>query len=127
MDKISEERVIAYSRAKAISDGVLVDITEYSIESDYKCTVAVSKDLYETYLLPDDFSKRLLGVSVAKRIYDMLLYFKFAAALNVKGNISVFLFPIDTSKGEDQVKVKAIVGPGDNQEPVLTMVLPYEL
>ncbi len=108
----------------AISDGVLIDISTIAKEAGFKVPVAVTEGLYNSWIEPDDYSKSQ-GQSIEGLLWDVLMHLHYAS----KGATSstIFVNVVFASKdGSKTVKVKAVIGPGDTYEPVLTIMLVHE-
>ena len=119
------EVIDSYSRAEAIQDGVLVDVSTMAAEAGIRFPVAVTRQLWDTYIIPDPRSERL-GQSQSGRLWDVLHMFRMAAA---RSSDSIMLFRLYFIMKERQrrlVTLKAVLGPGDTPEPVITIMLPHE-
>lgn len=117
--------IYSYTRAQAIEDGVLVDVSEMAKEAGVRFPVAVTRALYDGYVTPDPRSIPL-GQSVAGRLWDTLYMFR-TAAKRFSGD--TLLYRLTFIMGEQQprlVELKAVIGPGDTPEPVITIMLPDE-
>ena len=112
------EVISSYSRAQAIEDGVLVDVTETAREAGIKYPVALPRAVFERCVaLP----KRYRGLEDVKgRLWDVLSMFRFAAR---RGGDTLLYKLIVTRR---TVILKAVIGPGDTPEPVITIMLPDE-
>lgn len=115
----------SYTRAEAIEDGVLIDASAMAAEAGIKYPVAITANAWETYIRPDDRS-RAEGQSEAGRLWDVLSVFRYAAR-NTVGDVRHFsvLF-IMKARQRRFGTFKAVCGPGDNGEPVITIMLPEE-
>jgi uncharacterized protein DUF6573 len=118
--------IYAYTRAQAIEDGVLVDVTETAKEAGIKFPVALTATVYGKYVeVPDG----VIGQDETGRLWDVLWMFRCAAA---KFNGSTLLFKLyvrnhnEELSERDLVTLKGVCGPGDNAEPVITIMLPEE-
>ncbi len=133
--------IYAYTRAQAIQDGVLVDVTETAKEAGIVYPTAVTQALWDGYIVPPESLKGIQDVQ--GRLWDVLTMFSFSARAMKKTNPDVAESPRDTaqtlffkvifqmpSKGGnpkmETVNLKAICGPGDNAEPILTIMLSGE-
>lgn len=108
----------------AITDGVLIDISEISKEAGFKIPVAVTDTLYNGYLVPED-APRNRGQDTTGRIWDMLILLN----LKCKGsseNTVLFSVRMLMRGGPEMVQMKSVIGPGDKGEPVITIMLPNE-
>ena len=127
MDNLTEfygEPVYVYSRADAISDGFLVDVSQMAKEAGFRCPVAVTRTVWETYVVPDERA-RLRGQSEQGRLWDILWLLREAIRTHGK----TFLFQVYFIMKEKQIQLvtlKSICGPGDTPDPVITIMLPDE-
>jgi hypothetical protein len=113
--------VYSYTRKQAIKDGILVDVTAQAKETGFKVPVAITSTVYDKYI-PSD----LHGQDERGRLHD-LLWMLFLKARGCEERIIFFevIFQMTESK-QEVIKLKAIIGPGDTPEPVLTIMLPEE-
>jgi len=119
------EVIHSYSREEAINDGVLLDATEMAKEAGIRYPVAITRELWETYILPDPRAEKH-GQSWAARLWDVLSVFRMVAARSSKDIIYFRVYFIMKERQKRQAILKAICGPGDTPEPVITIMLPHE-
>ena len=117
--------ISTYTRAQAIADGVLIDISATAAKHGFKLHTVVTDNLYHRYLTPPDGLSAGEGQSLAGRLHDLLTMAMLAARKGLGRNRVEFevLFLMRPGK-LDLVKVIAHVGPGDDPAPVLTLMLP---
>ena len=114
-----------YTRAQAIEDGVLIDVTDVAKKAGIKYPVALTNAVWFTYIVPDDRS-RVQGQSENGRLWDTLWMFRIAAR-RTEGAIMYFkLYFIMKERLKKLVTLKAVVHPGDDMKPVITIMLPEE-
>ena len=114
-----------YTRRQAINDGVLVDVTPTAREAGFRCPVAVTHAVWADYVAPDQ-DDRELGQSEAGRLWDVLMLLRHVAARATDG-AEVRLPVAFVLHGHLRtVKLKAVAGPGDDGELVVTVMLPDE-
>ena len=118
--------VFEYSRAQAIADGVLIDVTEQAKATGFKVHTVVTGTLYHGYVVPP---AGLVpeGQSVTGRLHDVLMLALFAARAS-KGTDRVY-FKVDflMAPGKSEtVDIIAHIGPGDTPAPVLTIMMPED-
>lgn len=122
-----EDVIFSYSRADALNDGSLVDVTEIGKEAGIKFPIAVTVKLMEQYIKP---SKEMENIGQSKngRLWDVLHMFRIAAIKSSGTDLLYFkvLFQMQINKEPELVKIKGICHPGDNHEPVITLMLPVE-
>lgn len=127
----NDEIIFAYTRADALNDGVLVELPDQIVnEAGIKVNVAVTRAVWDDYLLPS-YLDELPGQSVEGRIWDLLWMFGCAARRSRHARTIQFrvLFATMKESGSivtDDVLLKAVCGPGDDGEPVITIMLPWE-
>ena len=119
--------IYAYTRAQALEDGELVDVSEKAKEAGITCAVAVTSALWgDINIIPAQS-----GQDVAGRLWDILYMFT-RAAKESKSNTIVYtlIMPVKPAyNAEDEeglYRVKAVIGPGDKGEPVITLMRPDE-
>lgn len=117
--------VYAYSRAQAIADGVLVDVSDKAREAGISFPVAITAGLWNGYIVPAEASS-LHCQSITGRLWDTLWLFR-CAAKGFSGDTLFFdVAYAVTGRRVSTVKLKAVCGPGDTAEPVITIMLPNE-
>jgi hypothetical protein len=113
--------ISVYTRAQAIEDGVLVDVSETAREAGIRFPVAVTREVWSDYITPDPRSVPY-GQSESGRLWDLCwmlrVYAKRAGATNVIEFPVVFIMK---AKQRRTIWLRAEVGPGDNMEPVITV------
>ena len=118
--------IYAYTRAQAIADGVLVDVSALAKEAGFVFPVALTETLYHGYVVPA-LALIAEGQSIEGRLWDVLAVLRFAIAKDCDTDClfftTLFLMSPDSPV---PINLKAVCGPGDNGEPVLTVMLPDE-
>ena len=117
--------VYCYSRAQAILDGVLVDVTEQAKAIGFKLHTVVTDHLFHGYVEVPEGLDRSFGQSVTGRLHDLMVLALFAARRAVHTDRAPFKVDFLMAPGrKETVEVVAHIGPGDHGEPVLTIMLP---
>jgi hypothetical protein len=116
--------ISVYTREQAIHDGVLVDVTKTAKEAGIVYPMALTQAVWADYVeVPE-------GVSCQDeqgRLWDILTMFRFAAKRSPNHDTIQFRVLVKNDDREPQeVTLKAICGPGDTPEPVITVMLPNE-
>ena len=113
------ELIFSYTRAQALEDGVLVDVTESSAcrGSGYRYPVALTIALHSDLTVgqgksPETFDARLWDV----------LWMSSQAGKRVDGSDVYFRVKV----GRRVLRLRANCGPGDNHEPVITIGYPED-
>jgi hypothetical protein len=127
MEELFGPVISRYTRAQAIEDGFLVDVSEMAREAGIRFPVALTRAVWDEYVTPDPRSKKY-GQSESGRLWDTLWMFSVAAR-QASDAASVFLYRVIYVLKEKQrrtITLKAHYGPGDEGEPVITISKPDE-
>jgi len=121
------EVVSSYSRADAIRDKCLFDLTAEARQCGFKLPLAVTESVFKDYLDP---SPDLIaeGQSRVGRTLDLLHVLR-AAILTAPSTDTLFfkvLFILEPGHPTVPIELKALIHPGDVGEPVLTVLLRHE-
>lgn len=122
------EIIHTYSRADAIRDGVLVDVTSTAAEAGFTVPVALSAAVYEDCVRWDESDPR--PQDEEGRLWDVLSMARLAA--RDAGRVRRVIFElrrIDRAgygHTPGRVRLALEIGPGDTAEPVITIMQPHE-
>lgn len=126
--------ISSYSRSNAIEDGILIEVPqEFSKEAGITFPVAYTVGLSD-YVEPDDIGE-MPGQSRDGRLWDLLFMFKMAAKTSKTSSDRLNYKVIFQMRKQihnrkitipKTITVYAVCGPGDNGEPVITLMLPGE-
>jgi len=118
--------VYSYSRAQAIADGVLVDVTGEAKATGFKLHTVVTDHLFHGYVEPPAGLDGE-GQSVTARLHDLMVLALFAARKAMNTDRVTFKVDFLMAPGrKETIEVVAHIGPGDHGEPVLTIMLPED-
>jgi hypothetical protein len=115
-----------YTRAEAIRDGVLIDVSATAREAGFGFPVALTRAVWERCVAVPP------GVECqdeAGRLWDVLFLLRCAIGRSNDGSEVRFAVHVRNDNRERTpplVRLKALCGPGDRGEPVLTVLLPTE-
>ncbi|MFA6093665.1 MAG: DUF6573 family protein [Elusimicrobiota bacterium] len=119
------EVIHAYTRKDAMDDGVLVDLSGLAREAGFRWPLAVTRAVYEMLEPSEELKAR--GQSVTGRAWDMLFILRVAARRGDGQEISFSpLFLNKPGEPPEHKGLRAVTGPGDDGEPVITVMLPGE-
>jgi hypothetical protein len=144
-DNLFGEPIFSYTRAQAIADGQLVDLTTATDDkghllcqqAGFKFPVAISRTALARTIevggtwKPDGDGEVLElkgGQSLTGRLWDVLSMLRVASGKAANTDRVHFQVLIDT-KGDghrEMVKLWALCGPGDDPRPVITIMLEGE-
>jgi hypothetical protein len=119
--------ISAYTREQAIRDGALVDVSASASEAGIRFPTAMTRAAWETTVR----WTRGSGIQdESGRLWDVVWMLKNAIQRSSGGALvrfTVYVVP-NTGRGRSPrpVNLKAVVGPGDHAEPVITIMLPDE-
>ena len=120
------ELVSSYSRAQAIEDGVLVDVSEWAREAGFRFPVAVTSAVWHEYIVPDGHP-RAAGQTEKGRMMDVFTMLHFAIKATKEATDLIYFKVIFTLAGRQRtVTLKSHCGPGDTAAPVITLMKPDE-
>ena len=121
------EVISTYSREQAIEDGVLVDVSTVAKGATIKFAVAITSTVWGKYV---EVPKGVRCQDETGRLWDILWMFRCAAARFNSDTLLFKLYVRNHNRGRldrrDLVTLKAVCGPGDDAEPVITLMLPDE-
>lgn len=125
------EVIHTYTRAHAIEDGNLIDVTETAAEAGFRIPVALTRAAYADCVeWSDADSRRQTYQDEAGRLWDVL-WMAMNAARRGAGRQSLPFQLYRVPRGGRGVRPRLVtlitqIGPGDGGEPVVTIMLPGE-
>jgi len=114
-----------YTRAQAIEDGLLVDVTETAKEAGIRYPVTVTQAVWAEYVaVPDGVRCQ----TESGRLWDILWMLTVAIRRSrEKGDTLHYELHVRNNDREpDLVTLKAVCGPADDGTPCITVMLPNE-
>ncbi|MDG4850741.1 DUF6573 family protein [Peribacillus frigoritolerans] len=109
--------ISVYTRAEAIEDGVLIDVSK--TEAGFKYPVAVTSGVWAEVVVPDEKAKKC-GESERGRLWDLISMMRISAKQSKGAEIKFKV--IATVEGKEKLHdLRAVVGPGDRGEPVVLL------
>lgn len=123
-----------YTRQQAIEDGVLIEAQDPQGKRLFKWPVAYTAATYAQCIqwTEEDTRRRGVHQDQAGREWDVLWMLSMAVKSGqLEGNGGLFgLYVVSREAGQSKsprlVQLRAVCGPGDHGEPVLTVMLPHE-
>jgi hypothetical protein len=127
------EIISIYSRAQALEDGFLVNVSELAHEAGFRCPVAITSALWadiENIPVEDQGVQDTTG-----RLWDVLFVGVVTARRLVaqgfggsdRMDYQIFLTLPDRDYGKETLyPIKMVIGAGDDGEPVFTLMKPNE-
>ena len=124
--------LFAYTRAQAIEDGLLVDVTETAREAGFRIPVALSRSVWERLVaLPEGY----LGFQdEAGRLWDVLWmarHYALRASNSDRVRMCVLVRDIrkdlrDSNRPPRRHFPIVAIGAGDDRSPVITVMWPED-
>ncbi len=124
--------IFSYTRAQAIEDGVLVDVSETAREAGFRIPVALSRAVWERLVaLPDGYR----GYQDERgRLWDVLWmarYYALRASNSDRVTMCVLVRDIrkdlrDSNRPPRRHCPIVAIGGGDQDEPVITIMWPED-
>ena len=123
--------ICAYSRAQAIEDGVLVDVSETAKEVGFRLPVVITAALHDRLTLSQHDAS--IGQDYDGRLWDALWLAAYTIKLADPGTdtvtYTVVLQEVEAKSGQPvnvDIRLWAVCGPGDEGEPVVTIGFPED-
>lgn len=116
-----DEVIYAYTRKQAIADGVLHDVSELAEEAGFRFPVAITAAVWAAYVAVPDACP---WQDEKGRLWDILMMLRYAIRSNLDSSQLRFTVAVQNDeRGPKPVTLKAVCGPGDDAEAVLTVML----
>lgn len=119
------EIIFAYTRRDALADGQLIDVSAAAKEAGIMFPVAVTAAVWHgSVTVPRACPEQ----EEARRLWDIVWMLRYAITSMAHPD-SMLLFVVliqNDEQGPKEVTFKAVCGPGDAGEPVITIMLPTE-
>lgn len=121
-----------YSRAQAIQDGELVNVTEMAREAGFKIPVAITRAAWADCVewTAETDRRKAVHQDESGRLWDVVYMASRCATANRGAEIARFeLYRVPVEGRGIKPRLTALhlhIGPGDEGEPVITISLPGE-
>lgn len=125
------ELIYSFSRAQALEDGVLIDVTETAQEAGFRLPVALtSAAWHQTVEWTEADTRRQTPQDESGRLWDVL-WMAYLAAKRASGGCRVQFNMLMVPRGGAARRPRLMaltmqIGPGDDGAPVITIMLPNE-
>lgn len=126
------EVISSYTRAQAIEDGVLVDLNQGELgkltqEAGFKFPLACTMEVFVGCIELTPAAK-LAGCDIKGRLWDILQVLRMHIR-RLPGNVDRIEFKLAVVNETVQpttVDLVAVCGPGDDLEPTITIMYPWQ-
>jgi len=118
------EIIHRYTRAEAIADGVLVDVTAMAREAGFRYPVALTQAVWEKYVrVPPGIEAQ----DEAGRLWDVLWMLRYAIGRSQSDDALLFQLHVRNSNSAPElVTLRALCHADDDGQPCLTILMPTE-
>ena len=111
------------TRKDLLREGILVDVSTLAAKAGFIYPVAVGRSVWDAYVaVPPGVS----GQDETGRLWDILRVLRVAVRRSDEGGSIRFYVLVRNDWQPRPVRLKALCGPGDDAEPVITILLPDE-
>jgi hypothetical protein len=118
--------ISTYTRAEALVDGVLIDVSQQAKEAGIQIPTAVTRAVWNDYVELTPAAIKA-GNDIEGRSWDIVWMFRRAALANRnEGEIHFQVYVVTGCIEPSPVTLKALIQPGDDGKPVITISLPDE-
>jgi len=124
--------ISTYTRAQAIEDGVLIEAGPMAEEVGFKYSVAITSAVWaDCVVWTEDDNQKQVYQDQSGRLWDLLYMAAHAvrASTSISNQILYQLYRVPRNGKAVKAKLvtlKLVIGPGDQGEPVNTIMLPDE-
>lgn len=119
-----QEYISVYTRAQAIDDGFLIDVSSVAKEAGITFPVALTSAVYGEYV---EVPEGVKAQDVQGRLWDILWMLRVAIKKSDDGSLIMYDLMIrNDNRQPKKVTLKALCHGGDEGEPVITIMLPKE-
>ena len=114
----------AYSRAEALEDGALVEVTSMATEAGFRIPVALTRSVWESYVT---VPAKVRAQDERGRLWDILWMASLAARSSRDAQTVHFTVAVrNDNRSPRPRRLKAVVDGGDDGFAVITILLPDE-
>ncbi len=119
--------VHSYTRAQALADGCLVDVSEKAREAGFKVPVALTVAVWADCVVWDQ-EREGTHQDQSGRLWDLLYMAAFEARRRRNAQVVPFGLLRVPRRGSrpELIQLTMHIGPGDDAEPVITIMEPGE-
>jgi hypothetical protein len=118
------EIISQYTRKQAIEDGILIDVSETAQEAGIRYPIALTRSVWCKYV---EVPPAVPWQDERGRLWDILWMLRYGIQQSKNESLILFTLHVQNTEGPPQpVQLKAVCGPGDQAEPVITILLRNE-
>ena len=119
--------IYAYTRAQALDEGTLVDVSDLARDAGFKVPVALTAKVWNDCVAWDQ-SREVAPQDETGRLWDVLTMAHMAARGRPDTDCLTFsVLRIGSGRlRPSRVTLALVIGPGDHGEPAITIIQPTE-
>lgn len=123
----NEDYVFVYTRQQAIKDGIFVDVTERAKTIGFRIPVAITTNLFSTYLKSINEDELKAAEETIKAVDDFLLKVRNLIRANAEKDTTLLALKVPFHNGEQvDVWVAVEAQSPDDPSPCLGIMLPED-
>lgn len=130
MEAIFGEVIYSYTRTQALEDGVLIDVSSIANEVGFTCPMAMTAAAWADCVAWTDVDSQRQGYQdEGGRLWDVILMANRAARVGQGGRMQFELYRVPRggrNHAPRRTRLAMTIGPGDQGEAVITLMLPSE-
>jgi hypothetical protein len=119
--------ISTYSRKQALEDGILVDVSTVAREAGFRWPVALTRTVWGQYV---EVPQGVQCQDEQGRLWDILWMARARIKASSSDSIRFQLYVRNHNRApltrRDLITLRATVSPGDDGDPVITIMLPGE-
>ncbi len=113
--------IYSYSRKQAIDDGILVDLSTFRVTGEhYKYPVACTVRVWAAI---EEAVEDKTAMNDLEGILHDILWMSRNSGRTISASTRIFEVTIGRSRGPETLDLQIVCGPGDEMEPVLTIMM----
>ena len=119
--------IYAYTRAQALDDGTLVDVTDLARDAGFKIPVALTAKVWADCVAWDQ-AREVAPQDETGRLWDVLTMARMAVRSQINVHRARFSV-LRVASGHlrsSRTRLDVLIGSGDQGEPVITIMQPEE-
>lgn len=122
----SDDLISMYTRNDALHDGTLIDVSKVAGEAGFKVPIALTMSAFRA--IEPSSEEKCYGEDLRGRLHD--LFWLMHLALRKKSHLEASRIDFQMNLYQDgkhtSLELQALLHPGDQGEPVITILLPNE-
>lgn len=120
------DAIFKYTRADAMRDGILIDVSAQARQYGYRCSVAIGTRVWHEYVEPPKASIEW-GETIARRVDAILERLRFEGERSNGDQVEFSVVLVTGERRRQAIELKALFHLDDDAEsPAITILFPNE-